>query len=192
MKRVLWLLLALALLLCGCGIFPTSPQEEAARPELPPPEQTESDSAGLVPLPQGTAFDYQHYDWASMLLADAFTPGTSMGDAALAKIQLQVESVTDSTLTLSVSAPQIGDSLWDWYAAQQPENAAVEEKILSLLTQTAPTTGSFTLSYRVGSDGIPKVDYTAAYGCAVSCGLTDFYYRLQQDFITELEGSMDG
>ena len=107
-------------------------------------------------------------------------------------MQLQVDSVTGSTLSLTITAPYIADSLWDWYTAETPDNAALEAKILSLLSDTAPTTNSFALSYRVGSDGVPKADYTAAYGSCVSCGLTDFYHQLQQGFLTELEESNYG
>lgn len=188
MKRILCLTLALTALLCGCSKFPAAPWEEATLPI----DGTGSVSSDLVPLPQGPVFDYTHYDWAATLLADAFTAGTPIGNAGLEKVQLQVESVTDSTVTLTITAPNIADSLWQWYAAQKPEEAALEAKILSLLSDTPPTTETFTLNYRVGSDGVPKADYTAAYGSAVSCGLTDFYHRLQREFLAELEGSIYG
>ena len=188
MKRILYLFLVLAMLLCGCGRSQAEPQKEEA---LSPLEEGLV-SSDIVPLPQGPAFDYENYDWAALLLGDAFTTGTPIGDAAIAQVKLQIDAVTDSTLSLTITAPYIADTLWDWYATQAPDNAAVEAKTLSLLAETAPTTKSFTLSYRVGSDGIPKADYTAAYGSCISCGLTDFYHRLQREFLTELEGSVYG
>ena len=188
MKRILYLMLILAVLLCGCGKTQPPSQEESP----PSPLEEGLVSSSVVPLPQGPAFDYENYDWAALLLGDAFTAGTPIGDAAIACVQIQVDAVTDSTLALTVTAPYIADALWDWYAAQAPDNAALEAKILSLLSETAPASNTFELNYRVGSDGIPKADYTAAYGSCASCGLIDFYYRLQQDFLTGLEGSSNG
>ena len=188
MKRIVYLSLVLAMLLCGCGKSQADPGTE--EPLSPLDEGLVS--SDIVPLPQGPAFDYANYDWAALLLGDAFTAGTPMGDAAIAQVKLQIDAVTDSTLSLTVTAPYIADALWDWYSAQLPDNAAVEAKVIALLSETTPTSNTFVLNYRVGSDGIPKADYTAAYGSCVSCGLTDFYYRLQQAFLTELEGSIDG
>ena len=180
MKRLLCLMLAMVLLLCACG-----KKEAIAVPEVTNPVEEENFASDApVRIAEEVVFDSEHYDWQTLLLADAFNPGTPIGDAGLAAVQLTVDEITQDSLTITVTAPQVAQELWQWY--QQEDGADLEAKILELL-KGQPKAITLTLSYRVRTDGTPVVDYTGAFASAVTCGLSDFYDLVQADMVQEME-----
>ena len=180
MKRLLCLILAMTLLLCACG-----KKEAADVPETTQPvEEVVMENDAPVRIQDEIVFDYANYDWHTLLLADAFVPGTAIGDAGLAAVQLTVDEITGDSLTITVKSPQVAQELWQWY--QQGDGTEPETRILEALKGEAETQ-TLTLSYKVRTDGTPVVDYTSAFATAVTCGLTDFYDLVQADMVREME-----
>ena len=183
MRRLLCLLLAMALLLCACGKKETTETPETTLPL----EKVVLENKAPVRIQEAVVFDYENYDWHTLLLADAFNPGTPIGDAGLAAVQLTVDEITGDSLTITVTAPQVAEELWQWY--QQGDGTDPEAKILEML-KCAPESQTLTLSYKVRTDGTPAVDYTSAFASAVTCGLSDFYDLVQADMVREMEGQL--
>lgn len=196
MKRLLILTIAIAMILCGCNKSeqtatpqPTVSLTEApAAPETTAPDETEPAVSDEVRIAEDPVFDYEAYDWAGLLLADAFVPGTVIGDAGREAVTLTVDQVTEHTITVTVTGPRIADALWSEYS-QGAGEASLEDRILALLQQEA-SSEQFTLSYQAAK-GQPVVEYTSAYASAVTCGLADFYQRVQTDLIEKMEASYE-
>ena len=188
MKRLFCLLLAVTLLVCGCGKKETASPTEPAAPGAA--AESEAVPGAEVRVAEDVVFDYEAYDWVPLLMADVFAPGTAIGDAGLAAVTLTVDAVSENTVAVTVTAPHIAEELWNWYGVEMPGDAALEAKILELLGGDRKSQ-SLPLSYQVRTDGQPVVDYTDAYASAVTCGLTDFYRLLQADIIQKLEDSYE-
>lgn len=180
MKRMLCLILAMVLLLCACGKKDATQIPEQTQPM----ETVVLEKNAPVRIQEEIVFDYENYDWHTLLLADAFNPGTTIGDAGLAAVKLTVDAVTGDTLTVTVTSPQVAQELWQWY--QQGNGTDPEARILEALKGETETR-TLTLSYTVRTDGTPVVDYTSAFATAITCGLTDFYDLVHADMVREME-----
>lgn len=151
------------------------------------------ESNDFILLEETTPFGYDDYDWETQLLADAFDAGTPIGDAGLACVTVEVTSVTDTELTVTVTAPDISDDLLDWYAGadgQGDYEAALEQKVVSLM-EGKTISGTYTMSY-TDVNGVPSIHYTQDYANAVSCGLLEFYSTLQNSMLDQMGGGSDG
>ena len=175
-------LLAMVLMLSGCGI--DAVLSELGLDNLLPTQTTEP--AQTVP-----GFDYAGYDWMAHLEKEAFSEEGTVGQAVKAAAQVQVKSVTDSALTVTVAAPQITEELLRWFDAQDEfSGLALEVKIEELL-KGKKQKQEFVLPYIV-TDGVPVIAYPSDYVKALSCGVSDFYDILYARIMEQMGGTDNG
>lgn len=198
---LLYLLALAAALLCGCGgnfgpltegFGDFSPEPgEVSQPQSGESSPQEFRPGEVVQLEPEAVFDFEGYDWTEHLRGEAFETGTVIGDAALDALELQVDSVTSTSVSVTVTAPDISQALCDWYAQAQEQERTYDALVAQILELLAgeKQSASFTLRYALSAQGEPVIDYTEDYAAAVSCGLLEFYTTMQNSFLETLGGN---
>lgn len=163
MRKLTALLLALLLLaLTGCG----------------------SKNAGSSASDPTDAVDY-----LSLIRTDLFSEDTTLTQAMSDAVTLTLDSAEESSITVTVTAPNVCADTLAWFDAVSDEDysdEALTEQMLSLLEGDAQTQ-QFTLTVEDGA-----IVYTDDFLDAASCGVREFYTALTVRFMEEMEASIDG
>ena len=168
-QRVLILLLAAVLLLSFTGC------------KKKPAPTTSGNSTQVPEIPAQT-------DYISIIRADVFSADSALSQVMAQYVTLTLESKTDDTILVAVTAPDVCADALAWFDAVSEadySDEALEAKLLELL-EGEPATARFELA--VCGD---TVTYTDEFLDAVSCGVRDFYGALTAKVIQEMEASVN-
>lgn len=117
-----------------------------------------------------------------MIQAELFDQETEIGRLISEHVEINVKEVMEDSITVEVKAPDVTEALWEWIE----ENEFTEEGFdtaLETAMKGKKETEQFQLQIR--EDG--SMIYSEEFGSFVSCGMTDFYYQMQQQLIDELK-----
>lgn len=160
MRRLIPLLLAL-LLLTGCG------GKDPGTSHSPP--------SGIP-------------DYIGLIRADLLSGDTELTRAMDKALSFTLDEVSDASITVTVTAPDVCQALLDWFDAVSDadySDEALAQQMLTLL-EGKPLSRQYTLELR---DGAPV--YTDGFLNAVSCGTRQFYTALTARLMEEMEASID-
>ena len=188
-KKLSVILLCLALLFtvsaCGKGESTVNSNPQNSTSQGSSETNTKPDSDGIVKIFEEEKFDYKNYDFIKLIKDTAFDKSTKIGSKASEVLEIELLEVNEHSIKLKIKAPYIKQELTDWYEENYSGTASLENEILKLLSGEKKEY-VFTLNY-YASKGEPRLDYSAEFSSAVTCGILDFSNYMESLFLKELE-----
>lgn len=166
-------LFLLILTVSACG------NHDTKNPDVSVPTQTDPVPT-QEPLPLPTAYQVE-----TQLRQDAYPQSSVLMGIVGEGVSFSNITITDTTVTFTLTAPHFGEKLIAWYdALDDLEEGALEQQVQSLMA--SPTTDTtLTLRYTRQGTGL-LFSYTEEYLNAAGCGIREFYNHIYKALLTEM------
>ena len=150
---------------------------------------TEYTENGIVKITDEKSFDYENYDWETLIKETAFDKNTKIGSEALKVLEIEITEITGENISVKIKAPYIKDELISWFNESYSSTDSLENEIVKLL-KNEKKEYTFTLDYFASENKEPHIDFTSEFSDAVTCGILEFTAIMEAEFIEELEGGI--
>lgn len=117
-------------------------------------------------------------NWEEKIHEETIFQETAIDKAMADAVTIKVSDVTEDTVSVIVTAPDIGDEIIAWYDSI-PENdfseTAMETELIRLISESKPEEATLTLNYVYKPTEEVIINYTNAYYNEIYCGIAAFY-----------------
>ena len=117
-------------------------------------------------------------DWEAKISDETIFQETAIDQAIANAVTIKVTDVTEESVTVNITAPDVGDEIIAWYD-NVPEGefseAAMEAELVRLIENGQTEETELILNYVYKPTEEVIIDYTNAYYNEIYCGIAAFY-----------------